>query len=115
MGIENLDKVFHPESVAVIGASPRPGGIGAAILENLIDGGFNGPIHPVNPAHAYVRGLATVKSVLDLTPAPDLAIIATPIETVPEIVAQCARAEVAGAMIPASRRPGRPGVSENPK
>ena len=111
MGIENLDKVFHPESVAVIGANPRPSGIGSAILENLLDSGFNGPIHPVNPAHAYVRGLATVKSVLDLTPAPDLAIIATPIETVPEIVAQCAQADVAGAMIPAAggRETGKAG------
>ena len=99
MGIDNLDKLFHPNSVAVIGASPRPGGVGMAILENLLDGGFNGPIHPVNPAHAYVRGLATVKSVLDLTPAPDLAIVATPIETVPEIVSQCAQIGVAGAVI----------------
>ncbi|HEX7563776.1 MAG TPA: CoA-binding protein, partial [Bradyrhizobium sp.] len=49
MSIRNLDKMFHPRSIAVIGASARPKSVGAALMTNLMNGGFDGPIMPVNP------------------------------------------------------------------
>ena len=56
MGIANLQKLFAPDSIAVIGASERPGSIGAALINNLLDGGFTGRLLPVNPKYTMVRG-----------------------------------------------------------
>jgi predicted CoA-binding protein len=49
MSVENLDKIFQPKSIAVVGASERRGSVGAAIMHNLLAGGFSGEIHPINP------------------------------------------------------------------
>jgi acetyltransferase len=99
MGIYNLDKIFRPRSVAVIGASEQPESIGSALMRNLIQGGFQGSILPVNPRHAEVHGLAACASISDAAIPVDLAVIATPIETVPEIVRECAAAGVGGAVV----------------
>jgi acetyltransferase len=56
MSTRNLDYLLAPRSVAVIGASDRPGSIGRTVLQNLLAGGFQGPIWPVNPKHAQVAG-----------------------------------------------------------
>ena len=54
MTIENIDRVFEPGSLAVIGASNRPGSAGAAVMHNLLSRGFKAAIYPVNPGHAAV-------------------------------------------------------------
>ncbi len=87
MTIRNLDRVLAPRSVAVIGASERPGSVGAVVMRNIIDGGFEGPVWPVNPKHDTLHGLACAKRVQDLTDIPDLAVIVTPARSVPGIVA----------------------------
>ena len=99
MGLYHLDKLFRPESVAVIGASSQEGSIGHALLKNLVDGGFSGDIHPVNPKHDRVQDMAAVPSIGKIDKTVDLALIATPIATVPDIVRQCADAGVGGAVI----------------
>lgn len=91
MSTRNLDRVFRPKSVALIGASDRVGSVGDILARNLVSAGFAGPIMPVNPAHQTIHGLATVDNVAHLPVAPDLAVIATPPPTVPEIVADLGR------------------------
>ena len=88
MSVRNLGKLFAPRSVALIGASDRPGSLGATLLRNLTAGGFGGAIHPVNPNHTELAGLRVVASVADLAAAPDLAVICTPPATVPGIIRQ---------------------------
>ena len=88
MSVRNLEKLFRPSSVALIGASDRPGSIGAVVMRNLLESGFVGPVYPVNPAHATVAGMRAWASVADLERAPDLALIATPPDTIPGIVSQ---------------------------
>ena len=56
MSIRNLQYLFNPASVALIGASERTGSVGATVLRNLLAGGFQGAIYPVNPRHAQVAG-----------------------------------------------------------
>lgn len=56
MGIDRLDTLFHPASVAVVGASDRPGSVGLAVMHNLVDSGFEGPVYPINPRHATITG-----------------------------------------------------------
>jgi acetyltransferase len=86
MTIRNLQHLFHPSSVAVVGASDRAGSVGATVMHNLLNGGFSGAIVPVNPNHGRVAGLKTLASVSELTPAPELAVICTPARSVPDII-----------------------------
>ncbi|QOL49218.1 bifunctional acetate--CoA ligase family protein/GNAT family N-acetyltransferase [Massilia litorea] len=88
MSVRNLNKLFAPRSVALIGASNRPGSLGTTLLHNLMAGGFRGSIHPVNPNYTELAGLPTVASVADLAAAPDLAVICTPPATLPTIIRQ---------------------------
>jgi predicted CoA-binding protein len=99
MPIRNLDKIFAPKSVAVIGASQRPLSVGNTVLLNLTNGGFGGNVYPVNPKHNCL-GLATCySSVSDLPEVVDLAVICTPAKTIPDIVRQCGEAGIRGLVI----------------
>ena len=95
----NLERIFEPRRVAVVGASEKSGGIGNALMKNLIEGGFQETLLPVNPKYKTVHGLDTVESIRDLEPGVDLAIIATPIHMVPDIVQECVENKVAGAIV----------------
>lgn len=87
MTIRNLDRASHPRSVAVIGASERPGSVGAVVMGNILRGGFDGPVWPVNPEWDSVMGRPCFAGAADLPAVPDLAVIATPPEAVPGIIA----------------------------
>lgn len=86
MSIRNVEKMFRPRSVAVIGASDKPNSVGSALMTNLLQAGFAGPIVPVNPRATAVHGIMAYKDVASLPLTPDLAIIATPPDTVPGLV-----------------------------
>src|SRR6516225_6591956 len=88
MSVRNLDKLFNPESVALIGASPRPGSVGAVIARNLRRAGFAGEMMLVNPKHTTIDGLIVHPNIASLPRAPDIAVIATPAETVPSLIAE---------------------------
>jgi len=88
MSIRNLDKMFRPRSVAVIGATDKPKSVGFALMHNLLRAGFSGPILPVNPRAAAVHGIMAYKDVASLPLTPDLAVIATPPDTVPGLIAE---------------------------
>ena len=88
MSVRNLQHLFNPASIAVIGASERPASVGATVLRNVSQGGFAGHIYPVNPKYDTLAGLLAYPDVRSLPEAPDLAIICTPPATVPAIVRQ---------------------------
>ncbi len=92
-----LDPFFSPRTIAVIGASAKPGSVGRALLENLAD--FRGSVFPVNRRHATLLGRRAYPEIGAVPEAVDLAIIATPAATVPDIVRECVAAGVAGAVI----------------
>ncbi|MER7208818.1 GNAT family N-acetyltransferase [Streptosporangium sp. NPDC000239] len=85
-----LKRLFHPESIAVIGAGRAPGGIGHRILRNILDAGFSGPVHPVNPHADRILGLPAYATVRQVPGPVDLAVVATPARTVLEIARDCA-------------------------
>lgn len=99
MSIRNLDKLFRPRSVAVIGASPQAGSIGFLVLRNLMAGGFKGRILPVNPKHQTVLGLVSVPAVTALPEPPDLAVLCTPAHTVPGLIAELGRCGTKAAIV----------------
>lgn len=86
MSVRNLEALFRPGSVAVIGASDREGSVGAVVLRNLTRGGFGGPIWPVNHRQALVDGRPAWPDVASLPQAPDLAVICTPAATLPQVI-----------------------------
>ena len=87
MTVRNLDRLFKPAAVALIGASNEPSTVGAVVQRNLREGGFSGPVMLVNPKHAEIDGEPCHPDVASLPAAPDLAVVATPPETVPGIIA----------------------------
>ena len=82
----HLERMFRPRSVAVVGANNRPDRVGGVIMRNLLAGGFEGPIMPVNPRYEAVAGVLTYPDVASLPRAPDLAVLCTPADTIPELV-----------------------------
>lgn len=88
MSVRNLHHVVKPASVAVFGASERPGSLGEAVTRNLLAGGFKGPIHLINPRYDTVMGRPCLKSAAELPEPPELAAIVTPAELVPQTVAE---------------------------
>ena len=99
MSIRNLDAVFRPRSVALIGASNRPESVGHVVARNLLDGGFEGPVMPVSTTHSSVAGILAYSDVAHLPMTPDLAIICTPPQTVPGIIADLAARGTKGAVV----------------
>jgi acetyltransferase len=94
----NLNRIFKPRHVAVVGASEKAGTIGNALIRNLVDGGFSGTVLPVNPKYKTMHGQACFESVSVLETGVDLAVIATPIHSVPDIVGECVEKKVGGAL-----------------
>ena len=92
MSIRNLDRMFAPRTVAVIGASEKPYRLGTRVLSNLADGGFaqagEHHIWPVNPKYTTLHGLPCYARVAALPAAPDLAILCTPAATIAGLIAE---------------------------
>ena len=94
-----LAPLFEPESVAVIGATERPGAIGAVLMENMLSAPFSGALHAVNPKYRAVRGVKCYRSIVDLPRPVELAVIATPPASVPGVIEECARAGTRAAVV----------------
>ncbi|WP_370314351.1 GNAT family N-acetyltransferase [Thalassolituus sp.] len=100
MGTRSLERFFHPETIAVIGASERKGSLGGAVLRNLLAGGYEGDILPVNSkGYASIQGVKAYSRLGQLKVTPDLAIICTPADTVPKIIKQLHSLGVEAAMV----------------
>jgi acetyltransferase len=88
MTTRNLDALFQPRAIALVGASNRPGSVGQVLARNLLESGFEGPVMPVNPHETAVRSALAYRSVADLPTIPDLAVICTPAPAVPGLIAE---------------------------
>ena len=95
----NLEKIFSPKSVAVIGASDEVGSVGYALMKNFLDLNFEGKIYPVNVRKTEILGMKTYANVAQVPEPIDLAIIATPSRTVPDVLEQCGKAGIFGVII----------------
>jgi acetate---CoA ligase (ADP-forming) len=95
----SMARVMSPRSVAVVGASPTPGRIGHAVMNNLIAQEFRGPLYPVNPTVESVAGLRAYASILDIPGPVDLAIVIRPAPSVLDLVDECAHKGVHALLI----------------
>jgi acetyltransferase len=95
----DLSALVRPSTAAVIGASRDPGKIGHAIFRNILAGGFQGAVHPVNPTARAISGVRAYPSVLEVPDPVDLAIVITPARSVPGVLDECGQAGVRGVVI----------------
>ncbi len=96
---QSLDAIFRPETVAVIGASERPGSVGRTLTWNLVSNPFGGTVFPVNPKRSNVLGIKAYPSIGEVPETVDLAIVVAPAPSVPGIMAECAEAGVRGVIV----------------
>src|SRR5262249_19923947 len=99
MSTYRLDKLFRPQSAALVGGNPREKSLGRIVLRNMREGGFAGPIPLVNPDSAETDGMRAVPPPAALPAPPDIAVVATPPPVVPTVIAQAAEAACAAAVI----------------
>jgi len=94
-----LTPLFEPQSVALIGASEREGSIGAVLVANMRAAQYRGALYAVNPKYKSVQGVPCFDAIGKVPPRVDLAVVATPPRTVPEVIEQCGRAGVRSAVV----------------
>lgn len=95
----NLDRIFNPKSIAIVGASEEEGTVGYALMRNLIELKFQGDIYPVNIRKTEILGYKAYPSVEQIPERVDLVVIATPARTVPDVVEQCGKAGIMALVI----------------
>ncbi len=99
MGSHFLDRLFSPRSIAVFGASDRPDAVGGRVFNNLHKDGFTGAIYAINPKYQELYGQPCYSTITEIDQAVDLAVIATPASTVPEIMHACGEHGVGAVII----------------
>ncbi|MBQ5947032.1 bifunctional acetate--CoA ligase family protein/GNAT family N-acetyltransferase [Massilia sp. ST3] len=109
MSVRNLNRLFAPRSVALVGASERPGSLGATLLRNLQEGGFRGQLYAVNPKYEQLAGRRCYAGVGELPEAPDLAVICTPPATIPQLVRQLGELGTRAAVVLSTPAPAADG------
>ncbi|GAB3838279.1 acetate--CoA ligase family protein [Kribbella italica] len=94
-----MTRIMKPRAVAVIGASNEDGKIGNSVMKNLVNGGYQGDIYPVNPKGGEVLGLKAFPSITDIPGDVDVAVFAVPAKFVGGALEQCGQKGVAGAIL----------------
>ena len=84
-----LDKLMRPKSVAVVGASATPGKIGYTVIMNMIKGGYEGKIYPINPSTPEILGLPVYPSISAIPESADLAVFCVPVKAVSQVAEEC--------------------------
>lgn len=97
--LTSMRRLMQPRSVTVIGASNEQGKIGNSVMRNLIDGGFPGDIHPVNPKADDILGRKAYKSVMDVPGEPDVAVFAIPARFVASALEEVGRKGIPNAVL----------------
>jgi len=86
MSVQNLDRIFKPQRIALVGVTENPRSVGGTVLRNVVGAGYRGVIYPVNPSSEAVLGVPCFPSLKALPKTPDLAVICTPASAVPGLM-----------------------------
>ncbi len=108
-----LDAIFQPKTVALIGATETEGSVGRTVMQNLLATNFGGEVFPVHPKRSSVLGVPAYKDLKSLPKKIDLAVIVTPAKVVPQIVSECADLHIPAAVIISAgfKEMGAPGIA----
>ena len=99
INISDLDSIFYPKSIAIIGASRQPGSLGQSLLANIIGSRFEGIVYPVNPKAKGILGIKCYPSVMDIPDEVELAVIIVPSQAVAAVIEECGKKKVKAAII----------------
>ncbi len=97
--VRDMNRIMKPDAVAVIGASGETGKIGNSVMKNLINGGYQGAIYPINPSADEIMGLKAYKSVKDVPGNIDVAVFAIPAKFVAAALVECGEKKIPGAVL----------------
>ncbi len=97
--IKNVEAIMNPQSIAVVGATDRPGSVGLAVFHNLLSAGFQGVLYPVNPKAKSVQSVKAYARLKDIPDEVDLAVIIVPAEIVPDVLEQAGQRQIKGAIV----------------
>jgi acetyltransferase len=108
-----LDHIFQPKRVAVVGASDREGSVGRTVMQNLLQGGLQGEIIPINPKRSEVLGVRAYPDLKSVPGAIELVVVITPAKTVPALIAEAADLKIPAAIIISAgfKEMGAPGIA----
>ncbi|NOY59348.1 MAG: acetate--CoA ligase [Calditrichaeota bacterium] len=95
----HIDAIMNPKSIAVVGASNRPGSVGLAVTSNLIKGGYQGILYPVNPKSQSIQSIKSYPSLSDVPDEVDLAVIIVPAKVVSNVLEEAGKKDVKGAVV----------------
>lgn len=109
---QSIAELLRPESIAVIGASRQWGSVGFALIENIIEGGFTGPVYGINKDALEVAGMISRTSLAEVPQEVELAVVAVPYEELPAVVQDCAEHGVKGLLIVTDGFTGEEGLAE---
>lgn len=96
--MNNINSIFYPKSIAIIGASRQIGSVGHSLLANIIDSRFQGVVYPVNPKAHAILGIKSYPRVLDIPDDVDLAVVIVPASLVPQVLEECGVKGIKGAI-----------------
>ncbi len=99
MSQHHLKPLFAPKSVAVFGASDRVDAVGQIVFQNMLKSGYQGALYPINPTRTEIQGCKAYASIADIVEPVELAVIATPPQSVPDIIEECGKHHVKAAVI----------------
>ena len=109
---QSVAELLRPESIAVIGASRQWGSIGFALLENIIEGGYTGPVYGINKEALEIAGMISRAALSEVPQDIDLAVVAVPYDQIPSVVQDCAEHGVKGLVIVTEGFKGEEGLAE---
>ena len=95
----HIQKIMHPESIAVIGASNREGSVGHAVFRNIIDGGYQGVLYPVNLTKKSIQSIKAYPKLSDIPDPVDLIVVVVPAKAVADVLKEAGRKGVSGAIV----------------
>lgn len=96
---KDVELIVSPKSIAVVGATDRPGSVGLAVVSNILNGGYRGVFYPVNPKARSIRSVKSYPRLMDIPDEVDLAIIIVPAEMVSSVVEEAAQKKVKGVIV----------------
>lgn len=95
----DLEPLFAPRAVAVVGASARKDSVGQSVFRNLLSSGYTGVVYPINPKHRSILGVRSYANVLEVDDDLDLVVIAVPASAIPQVLDECAQKGVRSAIV----------------
>ncbi len=96
---DKLNSIFYPRSIAVVGASRQLGSVGQSLLANLIDSRYQGIVYPVNPKAKGILGIKCYPNIIEIPDIVDMAVIIVPPQHVPEVLEECGKKGIKGAIV----------------